>query len=315
MVFHSLRRLVLALVCTALSGFGARAHAAFGFVAGHDYSSDFSSRTITEYTAAGTTVGTLTLSSTVADGLRGIAFSSTGLLYTTAVVGSGYNVLALNSAGVIQRTYTAPTVYAAGNLAFGKIALDSQYIYVGAQDVLTRFTIGGSATGTTIYTDNQIFDVKVLPSGNLLVASAYNIKEITTGGTIIRTFSPQGISLVDIRGMEYNAATNDLFVTMLGYTGQYFQLMRFDATSGALEKQVTFNYGMDLFLTTGGSLLVGTYTQKPGFFSQDLVQTGTFGTAPQMFVTQYTAPEPGSVSLLAGMAAVFSLRRRRAGRG
>lgn len=309
-----MRYLFFVLLCTALSGFNSHSHAAITFVEGHNYTADYSSRTITQFNSSGVSVGTLTLASPVADALRGLVFAP-GLLYTTAVVGTGFNVLALNSAGVIQTTYTAPTVYAAGNLSYGKIARDSQYIYVGAQNNLTRFTIGNANSGTTIYTDNQIYDVEVLPSGNLLVASAYNIKEITPSGTIVRTLIPQGISFVDIRGIEYNAASNDLFVSMLGYTGQSFQIMRFDATTVALEKQVTFNYADDMFLTSSGNLLVGSRTQIPAIFTQELVQVGSLGSVPQMFVTQNTVPEPASIALLAGGAALFGLCRRRAVRG
>ena len=45
--------------------------------------------------------------------------------------------------------------------------------------MLTRFYIGNPSSGTTIYSNNQIFDVEILPSGNLLVASAYEVNEIT----------------------------------------------------------------------------------------------------------------------------------------
>ena len=309
---HPARPLILVFLCATLAAFSNRAHAAFGFVKGHDYTTNYFSRTITEFTSSGASVATITLPASACDELRGLTFAPGGLLYTTAVVGSGFNVLALNSAGVIQKTYTAPTVYAAGNLSFGKIAVDDQYLYVGAQDNLTRFAIGGSGSGTTIYTDNQIYDIKVLPSGNLLVASAYNIKEITTGGAIIRTFNPQGIFFADIRGIEYNAATNDLFVTMLGYSGQSFQLMRFDATSGVLEKQITFNYADDLFLTSTGTLLVGSRTQTPGIFDQELIQVGSLGSASQMFVTQNTVPEPATTGLWLAGAALIGLRRTRA---
>src|SRR5882762_4499297 len=54
-----------------------------------------------------------------------------------------------NSSGAVQQTYPG-SVYVAGNLSYGKIALDSQYIYVAAQDLLTRFTLGQPNSGTAI---------------------------------------------------------------------------------------------------------------------------------------------------------------------
>ena len=275
------------------------AAAQFGFVVGDYYTANYFSRDIRQYDSSGTFVGSMTLSPALGDEIRGIAFGTDNLLYVTVVRDTGFAVLALNSGGIVQQTYSGP-VYVAGNISYGKLAMDSQYLYVAGQDQLTRFTLGSPMSGTSIYTNNQIFDVKPLPNGDLLVASAYRIDEITTSGTFVRTIPlvGDGNSFTDIRGIEYNAGTNDLFVTELGHTGFFHQLMRLDATTGVLEKNVTFTYADDLFLTDSGELLVGSRTEAPEFFSLDLDDLKALD-EQQMFVTQYTAvPEPGVICLV-----------------
>jgi hypothetical protein len=125
------------------------------------------------------------------DELRGIAFGPDGFLYTVKVhfAESGFSVLVLDGAGAVHATYTMGGIYVFGNLSYGKIALDQQYIYVAGGDDLVRFTVGDPNSGVSIYTNNQVFDVKILPNGHLFVASAYGIDEITNTGTIVRSIS------------------------------------------------------------------------------------------------------------------------------
>jgi hypothetical protein len=217
------------------------------------------------------------------------------LLYASAVQGSGFAVLAIDSSGTVQQTYAMSSVYLAGNLSYGKIAVNGQYIYVAGANQVTRFNVGDPNSGTSIYQNNQLFDVNILPNGNLLAASAYYIDEITSSGSTVRSIPGY---FVDIRGIAYNPTSNDLFVTELGYTGFSFQLMRLDATSGAVEASTGFWYGDDLYLTDTGQLLVGSRTQAAGIFTQNLVQTGTLGSSSQMFVTECVVPEPSACALL-----------------
>ena len=310
-------RLLLTASAAALCALSAApAQATIIFAYGESYSAAASSTTITEYNAAGNPDGSLTLSTSLGSEVRGLTFGPDGLLYLTEVVGSGFNVLAINSSGTVQHTYTMPAVYAAGSTSYGKIAMDAQYIYVTAASQLTRFTIGNPTSGTVIYSNpNDAFDVNILPNGNLLVASSNSINEITSTGALVRTLDTHGFLLGDIRGLQYVAATGKLFVTMLGYTGEQYQIMRFDELTGVLEKQTTFTYADDLFLAANGNLLVASRTLAPGIFTQELVQVGSLGTAPQMFVTQDTAPEPTSMALLLGGTALLALRRRRSPAG
>jgi hypothetical protein len=283
------------------------AFAAISFVLGDYYTSNYSSRTITQYNSAGNPVGSLELSASLGSGVRGLAFGADNLLYATVVTSSGFSVLALDSAGTPQQTYSGD-VYVGGNLGYGKIAMDSEYLYVAGQNNLTRFLLGDPTSGTPIYSNNQVFDVKPLPNGNLFVASAYEVEEITTDGTLVREIPLVGNFYTDIRGIEYNPSTDDLFVTHLGHTDFSFRIMRVNASTGVLEDETTFVYADDLFLTLSGRLLVGSYTQVPRFYNQELEQVGTLGTAQQMFVTQLI-PEPSAVALcLAGTAILLFAR-------
>lgn len=287
-------RLTAHLVAIILSGICAclgTTAAAFTFTAGHIYTTNYFSLDIMEYDSSGNFIDSITLSSRLGSETRGIAFGPDNLLYVTMVRGSGFAVYALDSTGAVQQTYRNKFVYVAGDLSFGKIAIDGRFIYVAGQDELIRFRLGGPRTGHSIYTNNQVYDAKVLPNGNLFVASAYAIDEITNQGTLVRhVILSGGPSFVDVRGIEYDPATDELFVTELGYTNFYFQLMRINASTGQFEQSVTFSYADDLFLSESNTLLVGSRTDTPRVYSEDLAQIGTIGTAQRMFVTQYTGP-------------------------
>lgn len=300
-----------AVVAALVFSFTSLAHADITFAQGDYYSADYFSRTITQYDVNGAVVGSLTLPSSYGSGIQGLTFGADGLLYATLVRdANGCAVLALDGSGGVHQTYASP-VYTAGNLSFGKIAIAGNYLYLAGQDQLTRFVLGDPNSGTVIYTNNQVFDVKPLPSGNLFVASAYSISEITTNGTVVRNILLHGDdnSFTDIRGIEYNPATNDLFVSELGHTGFSFQIMRLDAATGLLEKNTTFNYADDMILTLSGALLVGSRTQVPHFYDQDLNSTGMLGGGQQMFITQDQVPEPPAATyLVATGVALFGLK-------
>jgi hypothetical protein len=265
--------------------------AALSFTAGHYYTTNYDSRTIIEYDADGRVVASFVVASQDADSLKGLAFGPDGLLYVTAVRELGFAVLALDETGTVQATYPG-SVYVRGNLSYGKVALDQSYLYVTGQNRLTRFTRGDPASGISIYSNNQVFDVEVLPNGNLLVASAYEIEEITPDGAVVRTLGgPAPEYYTDIRGVEYDPVNDDIFVTHLGHSDFFFRLMRVDATTGALEKEVSFHYADDLFIDDLGRLVVGSRTLSPGIFERDLGLVDQLKGGQQMFVTQ-RVPDP-----------------------
>jgi len=267
----------------------------FAFVPGHYYTSNYFSLVITEYDSTGTVVGSYTVPSAQGEGVGGLAFGADGLLYATLSRGSsGFAVLALESDGNVAASY-AGSAYTAGNSSYGKIAMDNQYLYVCGGGLLTRFLLGDPSSGTTIYGDT--FDVKPLPNGHLFAASQSWVDEITTSGAFVRRIELTGGQyFTDIRGLEYNPATNILFVTHLGHTNFYERIMRIDATTGALLNSAAFNSADDLFLDSSGNLLVGSSTQNPTFYSQDLTQGNSLNGGPQMFVTQYAPAQALNIS-------------------
>ena len=101
-----------------------------------------------------------------------------------------------------------------------------------------------------------------------------------------------GANWGDVQGIEYDPATDKLFATELGYSGFKFQLMRINASTGVLEDSVYFLYGEDLFLTQGNTLLVGSSTQSPGIFAENLGSVGTLDGVERFFVTQYLTGKP-----------------------
>src|ERR1041384_6195663 len=173
----------------------------FAVVRGHYYASRYESGDINEYDSGGTQVGLYTVPSALGEEVKGIAVGWDGLLYANMSRGSsGFAVLALNGDRTVTMTYAGPNNIA-GNLDYGKIATDRQYLYVCGGNGLTRFRLGDPSSGTTIYTDGGIFDVRPLPNGNLFVASAYNIVEITNNGTVVRHIQLSGgRTFSDIRG-------------------------------------------------------------------------------------------------------------------
>ncbi|MFL5327935.1 MAG: PEP-CTERM sorting domain-containing protein [Gemmataceae bacterium] len=274
-----------------------------GIVPGDIYTSNYSSE-IKHYSTAGAYVESISIPSSFGSDVKGLAYGPDNFLYATVGNGtSGFNVVALDQNGSVIQTYSGPE-YVNGNLSFGKIAFGSNnQFFVGGQNNLRRFTIG-NPTGTVIYSNNQIYDVTLMPSGNLLVLSAYDLKEITPNGAVVRTINPS-VALGDARGVAYRAATDDIFVTMLGYTGQSFRVMRLDGQTGNVERNVYYWYADDLFITKDSRLLVGSRTMDVGIFDFDLYQIGSLTGGSQMFVAQ-AVPEPCSAVLL-GISALGGL--------
>jgi hypothetical protein len=290
---------ILALACAAVC------KAAFGFsiTPGDYYSSDTFSQTISHYTPTGALVDSYTFSSSLADSVHGIQFHD-GNLFAVAEVGTGFNILKLNSNGQVTPLFQNVPLYIGGNISYGKIAVDGSDIFVAGQNSLLKFNLNGSGEPQTIYRDNQVYDVKVLPSGNLLVASAYSIVEITPTGSVVKQIAPNAW-FTDLRGVEFDPKTSTVFATALGYSNNYFQLMAIDYNSGAIEKTVSHWYADDLFLTDGGELLVGSSAVAPQIFDLNLNGGPSLGEIPQLFVTQATpwaaVPEPATYGIISGL--------------
>lgn len=284
---------IACLLCAALCNLP-NANAGFSFTPGHIYSTwTFGNTTnVTECTADGAFLDSRTVPSLLKnDELRGIAFGPDGLLYAVMVhfADSGFQVLALDSSGTVHQTYRMDGIYLFGGGSYGKIAIDDQgNMYVAGGTALVHFTIGDPSSGAVLYPLDQAEDVKILPTGNLFVAWDYGVDEITSTGTFVRTvvFS-NGIDFVNIWGIEYNPATNKLFVTQLGTTGSIYSILRVNASTGEIETGALLNYASDLFLTASGNLAVGSWTENAQIYDQDMMLVGPLGNEARFFVTQY----------------------------
>ncbi len=308
------RPLALFLVLSCVLAATARAD----YVLGDYYatSGDLGSQTVTHFSQIGAILGTFQVASAAtAGGLKGVAYDpSNGLLYSGSSNANGnLTVVAFNSSGVIQQTYTtaSPT---GGNISFEKITFDnSGNFYVGDGAGVHKFTVGVFNSGGVISngTTNGAYDIKNGPNGDLIVAGDYDIKEITAAGAVVKNFKPAAGSpfLINVRGLAYDAGSNSLYVSMLGYTGETFQVEKFNYSTGALLASTTFTYADSLFLTSGGNLLVGSRTQAPALFDSNLNVIEQFAGAEQLFVTQ-AVPEPASLALLALGSTLTIVARR-----
>lgn len=274
------------------------------------YTADYNS-VIKHYSSTGAFVNSFSISATYGSEVKGMAYGPDGLMYATVGIDAGgFNVVALNSAGNVVQSYSG-SEGVNGNLSYGKIgfATNGQF-FVAGQNHLRRFTVG-NPTGTVVYTSlGQVFDVKGLPWGNLLVLSGNQIQEITTSGAVVRTINTS-ISLASAMGIEYYPATDSIYVTMFGFTGQFYRVMRINGQNGLVEKNVMYTQPDDLSLTVDNKLLVGSGSLNVGIFDLDLNQIGSLPGGQQNFVMQFAAvPEPSSFVLL-GLATVSCVVQRR----
>jgi cysteine-rich repeat protein len=270
-------------------------------VPGHFYATRYNVRDITEYDANGRLLGAITLPPEAANNLRGLAFGSDGLLYVVADRWpQGFAVLALDESGIPLATYRSDGTVA-NNANYGKIAIAGGDIYVGTNDGIAHFDRTRPGLGTVIYRGFGVFDIEILPTGNLFAAADYLIRELTPDGRVVRTLpDPRPQSYVNIRAIEYDRARNDLYVSQLGYTDFFDRVMRIDASSGGLEADFGFWRGADLFWTIGNTLLVSSGDDRypARLFSSDLQQIGELAGASRTFVTQHPlSPTCGDATL------------------
>jgi hypothetical protein len=293
-------RLVSVIVTGCVCLGSAKIAHAFDLVPGDLYSSNNQSLAISRYAPDGSFIDSLVIPSEYGSEVRGLAVGPDDLLYAVTVDGSGFNVISIDRSGTVQSTYNGQA-YLAGDLSSGKISFsrNGQFFVAGGQ-YLTRFDVD-SPYGTYIYTNNGVTDVKGLPSGNLLVLSNYELDELTTDGALVRTIVLSPLLLVDARGVEYDPASKTIYVSMLGYSGEEFQILRL-RLSGQIIQSTYFVYATDLLLTpdprssAGRSrpgprwpatrLVVASWTQAPGVFDLALDQRGVLDGGQQMFLTQ-----------------------------
>lgn len=262
----------------------------FGFIRDHFYTTDALSNTVDEMTATGIPVDSVTLPPPYnVLGLRGLCFGPDGLLYVVAVTDHGFDVLVLDSTGTIQATYSS-AAHIDGNIALGKIAFATNgQFFVTAGFFLYAFT-PGSPNPVPIYGNPgyQIFDVKELPSGHLLVLSDQRLDEITTTGSLVRTITSDDTVFIDGRAVEYDPPTDDIFVFMGGECclAPQSPLMRLNGATGQVEELTSFLFNAsDLLLSNERKLVVASRFLGAAVYDLNLKEIGVIG-AQRMFITQ-----------------------------
>lgn len=315
---------------------------AFSFEPGSYYAS--TGDAILQYAADGTALGRVvpTGPSSIGTETRGIAFGGDGLMYVVRenqLSGGSRDagVDVMDASGKVQRSYAFSGwiggMVTSGNIAF---ANDGQSFYVGAQDGVYQFDVNGSKYGRLI-SGVSANDLAVMPNGDLLVVSDYDLKRLSSSGALLSSLGrdvadPQGltqnfndspeVSLTDVRGVAYDAATDTTFVSMLGYSGgaktsMDFKVMALDGVTPTLKGINTYWYAADLFVTDQHQLLVGSWTQAPSVFSTQLERGAQLGHEDAIFVTALPVPEADTLSmfclgLLGIFGAVASGRRKSA---
>ena len=259
----------------------------FEFVPGHLYTTAPFTNKVEHYGACGSYIDSLTLPGNASDE-RGLAFGPDGLLYvvtSSSTNSGGFDLIAIDSSAAVHARYPG-TAYVWGNLSSGDIKFGADgKVFLDGGDSLFSLAPGVSQF-QNIYTTNQMFATKPLPSGNLLALSAYDLKELAPDGSVLRAITTS-TSLTDARGVEYDPVTNSIYVSMLGHSGFFFQVMRFDGKNGQLLASTGFNYADKMILTPDRHLVVGSRTYPPVVLDTDLNTIGVFNNDPQMFVAQF----------------------------
>jgi hypothetical protein len=298
---------LLSLAAVVLGTAAARAD--FTFTPGHYYAANAQSPVLSEYSQSGALLGTLILPSSEARDLRGITFGPDGLLYASAIGDAGPAVLALDASGAIRQKYRLPAAALRDNIATGKITFNGTTGYVTSPYTSARFQVGDPGSVTPILSNLDVYDLDVLPGGDLVVAINRDVYELTAAGDYVRRVA-MAETYVDVRSVAYDRPSGKLFVAHLTGTGFPYSLLRIDPVRNVLEDYEPFPNATDLFITDSGNLLVGNRGLAPRLYSQDLDLLTEFQGGPQIFVTQAPVPEPAAVAALA-LAASALLRRRR----
>jgi hypothetical protein len=288
------------------------------FTPGHLYSTTEGG--ITEYNSAGTPLSGLV---PFRGEMHGLSFGPDGLLYVvfadTPSNRYSARVEAIDASGAVIRSYAfAGSIWSSpghGNISFDP---GGQKFYVSAGNGIFKFDIG--AQSGSLFKDVPTYDLKVLANGDLLVSHGYDLTRYSSTGDLLGAVynlsDPNNLAngttqiLSSVRGVEYDPATDTTFVTMLGYTNNFYKVLALEGNSNVLKGIETYNYGTDLFVTDDGRLLVTSTTQAPGVFTTALTYQGQLGGPMAVFFTAMPVPEPEAWALMALGGLVMGIRVR-----
>jgi len=319
-------RIGIAIICL---GFSSQAPALpLGFAPGHIFTTQYFSTDIKEHSVDGRLLATFSIKGLqLGEETKGIAFGPDGYLYVVLDrLFEGARLVAIDANGSIVKSYALP-VPTGGNISYGKLEFaDDGRVFVGTGAGVVRIELGATGSAQLLDATQDVFDLALLPSGNLLMISGYSLDEIDSNGNLIRSFAlsdPNHVSdassffVNDLRGVEYDASTGRVFVSMLGNSDNLsFVTMAFDLATGVLLDIGSFNYGDDMFLL-GDTLLLGSRTETPWILSPvDLSVLGRLEGPERMFITRNNfaaVAEPGSFALMAAsLLMMLAVRRSRA---
>jgi hypothetical protein len=298
--------------------------APLSFVPGDIYSTQFFGTDINQYSSTGSLLGTTPISGLLAgEETKGLGFGPDGSLYVVLDrIAEGARLVSIGPNGSVLNSYQLPTS-TGGNISYGKLSFGpDNSAYIGTGSGLVRVNLGNATSSRIVRLSlsSDVFDMSVLPNGDQLVLSGKDLNEFNAGGSLVRHIllsDPNHVSAArsffvnDLRGLEYDAANNRVFVSMLGNSDNlFFKTMAFDFATGTLQNIGTFIYGDDMFLA-GNTLLLGSRTETPWILSPaDLSVIGRLGGGERMFVTRdaiAAVPEPGSLCLLAAGLLIGSI--------
>lgn len=273
------------VILAAMSVFPDRAESSF--VPGHIYATTGSSWALTEYDRNGSIVGQIGVNAGGA--VRGLAFGPDGLLYATIVDENSFLVVAVDGQGTIRAEYEGRGRIS-GSTQHGRLALDDDHIYVGVGRSVQRFRRDGSERPIYLYTHDKlhvdVYDIEIRPNGNLIVASTYEIEEITPDGEFVRNLGdPEPFRYNHIRGIALGPQAESLFVTHHGTTGFFSRIIRVHSRRGILAQNVRFA-GSGMIVTEDDRLVVAGRNGPPRIFTTGLVPLGDFEGETVAFVTE-----------------------------
>jgi hypothetical protein len=279
---------------------------------GHYYTTEFGSTAIVQYDQNGLSLGSQNVAGV--HELRSLAFGPDRLLYVVDSEPERFSVFALNRFGAIQQTYTQMEPGGIRSLvSAGHIVFDGRgHFYVDHY----KFTIGAPSSGQDFFTGAPMSDVALGPNGNLLGINDHDLFEITPAGQFVRSIGPSPGYFYNsyLRAVTYDARTDSIYVAMLGDSNSPQPLMRLNGTTGAIEATAFAPNATDLFTTRNLGVVVGSRSDRPMRFNENLVLMGYLqgASTDRMFVTQLV-PEPSLLALLASGTALAALRpvRRR----
>ncbi len=265
---------------------------AFDLVPGQIYTTNDDDNVVTRHSPQGAVIDTFTFPAGYGYSVRGLAFDSDGLLYAVIASSPGFNVVRVNRQGAVEALGSA-TNYLGGNSNYGKLVVlaggAQPDVIVAAASQLVRFS---SAGNQVLLDGNQVHDVELLPTGNLLVLLGYEIREITRDGTFVRQLQPS-VSIAGARALAYHPPSGKVYFAMYGYSPIYSRLIRMDAQTCNVEVDIPHHVGTDLTLVwdqpdESDRLLVGNIYANAMQFNTGLDLPGELDSSPRSFVALFS---------------------------